>query len=83
MDVALTKELERVVDDQVKSGLYHDAGEVIRNAIRQTYCTTEPDPYLDSLAIAEKVREARQGKYTAHNPETFDKILEKVIAQKK
>ncbi|MFO0985183.1 MAG: type II toxin-antitoxin system ParD family antitoxin [Planctomycetota bacterium] len=34
MNVSLTPELERVVEDKVKSGLYHTASEVIREAIR-------------------------------------------------
>ena len=83
MNVALTKELENVVEEQVKSGLYKDAGEVVRNAIRQTYCSSEPDPYLDSAEIAEKIRHARKGKYHAHRPENFDRILQTVIAKRK
>jgi Arc/MetJ-type ribon-helix-helix transcriptional regulator len=83
MDVVLTKELEKVVEQQVKSGLYHDADEVIRNAIRQTYCSVESDSYLDSDEVAEKVLQARQGKYFQHEPRTYDRILEKVISKKK
>jgi len=33
MKVVLTKELENVVQEQVKTGLYKEAREVIRNAI--------------------------------------------------
>jgi Arc/MetJ-type ribon-helix-helix transcriptional regulator len=82
MNVGLTKELEKIVQEQVKTGLYKDAGEVIRNAIRQTYCPTEPDPYLDSAEFAEKVRHARKGKYRPHDPSEFDRILQKVIAKR-
>jgi putative addiction module CopG family antidote len=83
MDVDLTKELERVVERQVESGLYHDASEVIRNAIRLTYCSSQPDPFLDSEEIAEKVLEARRGPYVPHDPSNFDRILQKVISKKK
>ena len=83
MKVELTKELENVVQEQVKTGLYKDVGEVIRNAIRQTYCASEPDPYLDSVEIAEKVRHARNGKYHPHRPEEIDRILQKVVAKRK
>jgi len=79
MNVALTKELKNVVQEQVKSGLYQDAGEVIRNAIRQTYCPNDPDPYLDSPEIAEKIRHARKGKYHPHRAEDFDRILQGVV----
>jgi Arc/MetJ-type ribon-helix-helix transcriptional regulator len=83
MKVELTKELENVVQEQVKTGLYKDAGEVIRNAIRQTYCGNEPDPYLDSAEIAEKVRHARNGKYHPHSADGFDRILQKVVSKRK
>jgi len=83
MKVVLTKELENVVQEQVKTGLYKDAGEVIRNAIRQTYCANEPDPYLDSVEIAEKVRHARNGKYYPHRAEEIDRIFQKVVTKRK
>jgi putative addiction module CopG family antidote len=82
MNVSLPKELEKVVQEQVDSGVYHDASEVISSAIRQTYCSNEPDPYLDAEAIAEKIRHARQGKYHLHRAGDFDRLLEKVIEKK-
>jgi putative addiction module CopG family antidote len=82
MNVSLPKELEKVVEEQVKSGLYRDASEVISSAIQQTYCSSESDPYLDSQAIAEKIRHARQGKYHVHRTGDFDRVLEKVLEKK-
>lgn len=83
MKVELTKELENVLLEHVKTGLYKDAGEVIRNAIRQTYCGSEPDPYLDSVEIAQKIRHARNGNYNPHRADEFDRILQKVVARRK
>ena len=34
MNVSLTKELERLVNDKVKSGMYQTASEVIREGLR-------------------------------------------------
>jgi antitoxin ParD1/3/4 len=34
MNVSLTPELEKLVQEKVKSGLYHSASEVIRDALR-------------------------------------------------
>jgi antitoxin ParD1/3/4 len=34
MNVSLTKELEKLVNDKVESGLYHTASEVIREGLR-------------------------------------------------
>jgi antitoxin ParD1/3/4 len=36
MEVLLTPELEKAVKDKVASGLYHDPGEVIQEALRQS-----------------------------------------------
>ena len=82
MNISLPKELEKVVQEQVNAGYYQDVSEVISSAIRQTYCSAEPDPYLDALAIAEKIRHARQGKYHVHCTGDFDRLLEKVIEKK-
>jgi Arc/MetJ-type ribon-helix-helix transcriptional regulator len=83
MKVALTKKLEAVLREQIETGLYKDAGEVIRNAIRQTYCPSEPDPYLDSEEIAQKIRHARKGKYRPRRTGDLDRLLQKVIAKRK
>jgi Arc/MetJ-type ribon-helix-helix transcriptional regulator len=82
MNVSLSKELEKVVQKQVESGLYHDAEEVISNAILQAYCSNEPDSDLDSPEIAEKIRHARQGKYQVYRPGDFDRLLERVLEKK-
>jgi antitoxin ParD1/3/4 len=34
MNVSLTRELEKLVNQKVNSGLYHTASEVIRDALR-------------------------------------------------
>ena len=37
MNVSLTPELERLVHERVESGLYNNASEVIREALRETF----------------------------------------------
>jgi Arc/MetJ-type ribon-helix-helix transcriptional regulator len=37
MNISLTKELERVVDEKVNSGLYNNASEVVRDALRRAF----------------------------------------------
>lgn len=82
MNVRVPKELEKVVQEQVDSGRYCDVSEVVSSAIREKYCSYEPDPYLDAQAIAEKIRHARQGKYHLHKAGDFDRLLEKVVRKK-
>ena len=38
MNVSLTDELETVIEEKVKSGLYNNASEVVRDALRRTFC---------------------------------------------
>ena len=42
MDIALTKEMENFIQQQVQSGLYKDASDVVRDALRHLARNTEP-----------------------------------------
>lgn len=56
MIVALGKELEAVVQTQVESGLYVDASDAIRDAIRRTFCPAL-DIEEDTPELAELLRQ--------------------------
>ncbi len=57
MNVSLTRELEQLVNDKVKSGLYHTASEVIRDALR----LLEERDRLYQLRLTELREEVRKG----------------------
>jgi len=45
MNVSLTDELQAVIAKKVKSGLYNNASEVVRDALRRTFCEPQsPGP---------------------------------------
>lgn len=44
MNVSLTPELARLVNDRVRTGLYGTASEVVREALRQYFARSRPDP---------------------------------------
>ena len=46
MDISLTPELENAVDAKVRSGLYHNASEVIREALRQSLALDRENAWL-------------------------------------
>ena len=46
MDISLTPELEKVVKAKVQSGLYNDASEVVREALRQFIAREQENPWL-------------------------------------
>ena len=54
MQVSLTKQLEQMVQDRVSSGMYNNASEVVREALRKFF--NAPDDALTSEEIA-RIRE--------------------------
>jgi putative addiction module CopG family antidote len=64
MKVALGKELETVIQTQVASGLYVDASDAIRDAVRRTFCPPL-DIEEDTPELAELVR---QGLHSPSKP---------------
>jgi antitoxin ParD1/3/4 len=65
MNVSLTTELMQLVQSKVKSGLYNNASEVIREAIRQMDSNAELLAQLKLArlkeALAEGVKQAKRG----------------------
>jgi len=57
MNVSLTKELERLIDDKVKSGRYLSASEVVREALR----LLEDRDRLRALHVSELRKEIKRG----------------------
>jgi antitoxin ParD1/3/4 len=57
MNVSLTAELEELVNQKVKSGLYTSASEVIREALR----LLKEQDQLRNFRLAELKKEARKG----------------------
>ncbi len=46
MDISLTPELEKVVKTKVKPGMYQDASEVVREALRLTIAREQENEWL-------------------------------------
>jgi antitoxin ParD1/3/4 len=46
MHISLTRELENAVKAKVKSGLYHNASEVVREALRQSLGREQENAWL-------------------------------------
>ena len=56
MNVSLGKQLVKLVEQQVKSGLYQNQSEVVRDAIPHMFLQDDCD---DTELLAEKLREAK------------------------
>lgn len=65
MNVSLTPTLEAVVKDRVESGLYNNASEVIREALRQSIQAEEAIKLKQNAEVG--FRELESGKETEAN----------------
>ncbi|MCZ6672720.1 MAG: type II toxin-antitoxin system ParD family antitoxin [Verrucomicrobia bacterium] len=81
MHVSLTKKLESMVRSKVESGLYNNASEVVREALRMMHYSDEAERlrYLDFKHQA--VRGFEQGEGREFATRSFDEI-EKAIEAK-
>lgn len=73
MQVMLSRELEAFVAQKVKSGGYADAGEVVREALRELKAKDDPAD-VDSQELAELLLAAVRGPHRALTPEHFDRL---------
>ena len=79
MNVSLTKELERLVGNAVQSGLYNNASEVVRDALRRIFCARPRiDLEEDTPELAELVREGMRSRHKTHKHGDILKILANV-----
>jgi putative addiction module CopG family antidote len=79
MNVSLTRELERVVEQRVKSGLYNNASEVVCDALRRAFCQhPELDLEEDTPELAALVRQGMRSRHTTHKKGDIQKILARV-----
>jgi antitoxin ParD1/3/4 len=73
MNVSLTHELEAVIEEKVKSGLYNNASEVVRDALRRAFLNLDEDtPELAAL-----IREGLNSRHTPHRKGDVRKVLDR------
>ena len=79
MNVSLTDELEAVIQAKVKSGLYNNASEVVRDALRRAFCQpTRLNLDEDTPELAVLIREGLNTPHTPHRKGDARKLLERV-----
>lgn len=79
MHISLTDELEQAVRDKVASGLYNNASEVVREALRLMVRNDE----LEQLKL-ERLREALAiGAEQAERGEFVDQTISEIVAEAK
>jgi putative addiction module CopG family antidote len=76
MNVSLTDELETVIEQKVKSGLYNNASEVVRDALRKAFCQPQ-DLNLehDTPELAALIREGVRSRHVPHRKRDVRRLL--------
>lgn len=80
VNVSLTPELERLINDKVETGSYQTASEVVREALR---LLKHRDEGLVALRrdIQAGLDQAARGEYTAHDRPSLSKLAARVKAR--
>ncbi len=82
MNVSLTEELEVVIQQKVKSGLYNNASEVVRDALRRAFCEPRTlDLDDDSPELAALIREGLNSGHKPHRKGDVRRLLDRVRRQ--
>lgn len=85
MNVSLTPELENLVNEQVKSGLYNSASEVIRESLRlfkEQLMLKEIRRNELRREIMIGIEQMRNGEYTEiKSPEELESFTEEIIRE--
>ena len=78
MNVSLTDELEAVIEEKVKSGLYGNASEVVRDALRRAFCQPPSlDLEEDTPELAALIRDGVLSRHTPHRRGDVRKLLDR------
>ena len=80
MNVSLGKQLETLVAKQVKTGLYQNHSEVVRDALRHLFLEDDSD---DTELLAQCLREAKDSPRRAYTRGEFGKLAARAIAPKR
>jgi antitoxin ParD1/3/4 len=76
MNVSLTAELETVIKEKVKSGLYNNSSEVVRDALRRAFFQPQTlNLEEDSPELAALIREGIHSRHTPHRKGDVRKLL--------
>ena len=80
MNVSLGKQLEKLVEQQVRTGIYQNNSEVVRDALRHMFIEDDSD---DTELLAQSLREARNSPRKRYVRGEFQKLVAKAVALKR
>jgi antitoxin ParD1/3/4 len=81
MNVSLTPRLEQMIRDKVESGLYNNASEVVREALRLLDAHEREMHYRLDAARKAGLKDIEEGRTVPMTREYFDRIVAEGIAR--
>lgn len=80
MNISLTPELEQLVDDKVKSGMYQTASEVIREGLR---LLRERDQRVEALRrdVRAGFEAVERGEFTEYDASNIKELADRIKAR--
>lgn len=80
MHVSLTPRLEDIVKNKVASGLYNNASEVVREALRQM---DQHDEFVHLSKLSQLRKAVEQGAIQAENQDFIEQSMDSIIREAK
>jgi putative addiction module CopG family antidote len=80
MKISLGKQLEKLVEQQVKTGVYQNNSEVVRDALRHMFLQDDTD---DTDLLAQSLRAARNSPRKRYVRGEFQKLVARAVALKR
>ena len=80
MNISLGKQLEKLVEEQVKTGIYQNNSEVVRDALRHMFLENDAD---DTELLADSLRAARNSPRRRYVRGEFQKLVSKAAAMRR
>jgi Arc/MetJ-type ribon-helix-helix transcriptional regulator len=80
MQITLSKDIENVIEQQIKRGSYANASEAVSDAVRKTFCAPS-DIEQDTPELAHLLREALTSAHTPYKKGDLRRAVEKIRAE--
>ncbi len=80
MNISLGKHLERLLQQQVKTGIYQNNSEVVRDALRHMFLEDDSD---DTELLAQSLRAARNSPRKRYMRGEFRKLVARAVGARR
>jgi len=80
MNISLGEKLEKLVEEQVKTGIYQNNSEVVRDALRHMFLENDSD---DTELLAQALHQAKNSSRKRYIRGEFQKIVARTVASRR